>query len=362
MPLKLVPIAWLFLLSAAASPARGQQPRQHLVFYRADRPEIQFVGRIDFTRPGLPRCWSPGVYFATGFSGTSCGIILHDEMPGVHTHNYVEIVIDQRPPERRRLQSTRDTIWTSGLPAGPHTLTVCKNTESGIGYLELGGFLCEELLPVPPLPGRSIECIGNSITCGTGSDQSEIPCRKGVWEDQHNAYMSYGPVAARTLHARWVLTAVSGIGLIHSCCGIGILMPEVVDKVDLRKDSISWNFASYQPDVLTICLGQNDGIQDSTLFCDAYVRFLKQMRLRYPNTAIVCLTSPMADEKLTAVMKNYISSVVKIRHEQEDNQVSAYFFSTRYYHGCDMHPDLAEHQQIAAELSEYLRKLMKWAP
>jgi len=40
----------------------------------------------------------------------------------------------------------------------------------------------------------------------------------------------------------------------------------------LRGDTITWDFKAYQPDVVTICLGQNDGPkQDSTLFCSTYV-------------------------------------------------------------------------------------------
>ncbi|MEZ4931043.1 MAG: hypothetical protein R2788_02790 [Saprospiraceae bacterium] len=46
-----------------------------------------------------------------------------------------------------------------------------------------------------------------------------------------------------------------------------VVMPPVFDNVDMRYDSIEWDFSKYQPDVLTICLGQNDGVQDSTAFC-----------------------------------------------------------------------------------------------
>ena len=61
-----------------------------------------------------------------------------------------------------------------------------------------------------------MEFIENSITCGTGSDQSVVPCDKGVRQDQHNAYLSYSPAVARSFNAQWQLSAVSGIGLMHS--------------------------------------------------------------------------------------------------------------------------------------------------
>jgi hypothetical protein len=46
---------------------------------------------------------------------------------------------------------------------------------------------------------EKIEFIGDSITCGFGNDESGLPCGKGQWFDQHNAYFAYGSVAARTL-------------------------------------------------------------------------------------------------------------------------------------------------------------------
>lgn len=61
-----------------------------------------------------------------------------------------------------------------------------------------------------------MEFIENSITCGTCSDQSIVPCGKGVWQSQHNAYLSYGPAVARSFNAQWQLIAVSGISLMHS--------------------------------------------------------------------------------------------------------------------------------------------------
>src|SRR5439155_789707 len=150
---------------------------------------------------------------------SSCSIEINDEVRYGNNHNYIEIVVDDKMPVRMLLKEKHNLIEAaSGLSNGKHTITICKNTEAGIGYLELVGFRCDVLLKPQAKPVRKIECIGNSITCGTGSDLSEIPCGKGVWQDQHNAFLSYGAVTARTLNAQWQLSAVSGIGLIHSCC------------------------------------------------------------------------------------------------------------------------------------------------
>jgi hypothetical protein len=219
---------------------------------------------------------------------------------------------------------------------------------------------CDYLVKPSPKPKRKIEFIGNSITCGASSDMSEVPCGKGVWHDQHNAYMAYGPVTARGLNAQWHLSSVSGIGLIHSCCNLDITMPPVFDKIELRGDSIPWDFKRYQPDVVTICLGQNDGIQDSLKFSTAYIAFIRQLRKHYPKAQLVLLTSPMADDKLKTFLKDQINGLLNFLHKEGDKKISKYFFSRSYNSGCDYHPSLEEHQLIAAELSGYLKKLMRW--
>ena len=331
------------------------------IFFAADNKNIQYTGRINFNNPVKPRFWQPGVYIKAKFEGTYCSIIVNDEIPGGASHNYLEVVVDDTLLFRLKTKGTTDTITVAkNLQNGTHTIAVCKNTEAGIGYLEFVGFLCNQILPMPEKPIHKLEFIGNSITCGTGSDISEIPCGQGLWQDQHNAYLSYGPTVARTLNAQWQLSSVSGIGLIHSCCNMTVTMPQVFDKINMRDNKVGWNFKNYQPDAVTVCLGQNDGIQDSVIFCSAYVDFIKKLRSHYPTAQIVCLTSPMGDAQLTAAHKNYLTGIVDYLSKNGDNKVSKYFFSKRFHNGCGDHPDLAEHAEIAKELSAYLQTFLGW--
>ena len=354
----LISVCLLFCVTAFSRPVKEADELQ---LFPANHPYFQYVGRIDFSNAQLPRFWMPGVYITAKFTGTSCTVLLNDEMLYGNFHNYIEIVIDNNKPVRMRLSGKQNEIEAAtGLPAGNHIIVICKNTEAGIGYLEFAGLKCKNLKRLPAKPSHTIEFIGNSITCGTGSDQSEIPCGKGVWQDQHNAYLSYGAVTARTLHAQYHLSAVSGIGLMHSCCNLNIIMPQVFDKINMRNDSIAWNFMQYIPDLVTICLGQNDGAQDSSHFCDNYLAFIKQIRNNYPKATIVCLTSPMADDKLVVIMKKYLTAIVNKSNEAGDKQVYPFFFSKRYYHGCDTHPDLEEHGQIAGELTACIKKIKHW--
>jgi lysophospholipase L1-like esterase len=332
-------------------------------FFGPSHPDIVYTGRIDFTNPQLPRFWQGGVYITAKFSGSFCSVLLEDEVLWGKSHNYVTIVIDGGKPLRIRLKEKTNTInvgKTFNLSEGDHTIIITKDTEAGVGYLEFKGLVCKSLLPLSANAGRKLEFIGDSITAGMENDLAEIPCDQGEWFDQHNAWLSYGPLTARSLSAQWHLSAVSGIGLIHSCCGMKITMPQVYDKINQRKDTLLWDFKRYQPDAVTICLGQNDGVQDSVQFCSAYINFINTVRKKYPDASIVCLSSPMANARLTKVLKNYLTAVVQQVNTKGDRKVSKFFFSKSFNNGCGGHPDLADHQQIASELTAYLRSFLQW--
>jgi lysophospholipase L1-like esterase len=327
--------------------------------FKADDKRFKYTGRIDYTDPKKPKFWSPGVYITTKFKGPSCRLLMNDEEMNGKIHNYIEIVIDGKLSRIQTTGKLNHIEIAKNLSAGWHTLLICKDTESGLGYLQFVGLQCQSLKS-PVQPKRMIEYIGDSITAGAGVDASEVPCGKGQWHDQHNAYLTYGARTSRALNAEWQLTAVAGIGLVHSCCNLTILMPQVYDKVYLRNDSLKYNFKMYQPDVVTICLGQNDGQADSAKFCGEYVKLINTVRGIYPKADIICLSSPMANAQLTTVLQRYLSSVVRFVNIKGDKKVSKFFFSRSFNSGCDQHPDAAEHKIIAGELTAYIKNLENW--
>ena len=348
------------LLAVDIGRAGESRPAAKSRFFAADDARMQYTGRIDFIDAKKPRFWASGVYFTVRFQGPACEVDIADEVRDGTSHNYVEIVVDGVRTRRQLTGKTNTLVVAQGLPDAPHVLTICKDTEALIGYLEFTGLRCAKLLPPPPKPRRKIEFIGNSITCGMGADAAAIPCHTGPWYDQHNAYLAYGPRTARALHAQWQLTAESGIGLLHSCCDKPNLMPQEFATLDLRVGGKPWDFGRYQPDVVTVCLGQNDGVQDSVRFCGAYLAFLKTLRAAYPRARLVCLTSPMADARLTAVLRRYLAGVVAAARAGGEANSGSFFFARSYTSGCDGHPSLTEQELIADELTAYLKTAMQW--
>ena len=331
-------------------------------FYAANNKYYRFTGRFDFSNRKLPRVWNPGAYIEVGFEGTFLEIEINDEKL-YGGHNYIEVVIDDLPPRRIQLVANNNILLISdSLENKKHTLLICKNTESSMGYIELVGISCQKLLP-PKHRTKKIEFIGDSITCGNGSDNTGIKCGDGTWYDQHNAYLSYGPIVSRILGTDWQLSSVSGIGMYSSCCGMVKTMPQVYNKINFETTGPDWNMPSdskTNPDIVVITLGQNDGIQDSTDYCSTYLAFVRKLRKTYKNATFICCTSPMADPKLQAQMARYIPAITSELHRKGDLNVHSFIYKGMYRSGCTLHPTLAEHREIAKELIPFVKEVSGW--
>ena len=333
---------------------------EKIKFYKADHVKIHYMGRIDFSEKLKPTMWASATQVSFSFKGSSCKLIISDEELYGKYHNYIDIIVDGKYT-RLKLKSKKDTLLiATGLKYSDHSVLISKSTEAGIGYIRFEGVFCNKLIHTASFPSRKMESYGDSITSGMGSDTSQAGCHKADWYDQTNGYMSYAAITGRELNAQYSLVSASGIGLIHSCCKMDILMPQVYDKISISENKIPWNFSVYQPDVVTVCLGQNDGVQDSAAFCSAYLKFIKTLRQHYPTTSIVCLSSPMADAALLAATKKYFNGVLGALHSAGDKNIYDFYFSGQSVAGCDSHPSLQEHTQVAGELTAFIKKIKNW--
>jgi hypothetical protein len=359
---RFITLLFIFLVGSLVLKSARATSMPLYKFFAANNKSFQYTGRIDFSNPLKPRFWSAGVYVKMRFKGKGAEVLVNDQVMYGNSHNYIEIAIDDQKPYRVQTTDLTDNIKIGGdLEDKVHTLTICKDTEAGIGYLEFVGIKCEKLLDPPVRPKYKMEFIGTTITAGADMDRSLYPCNFGEWYAHHNAYMSYGGVTARSLDADFQITAISGIGLTNSCCGIPT-MTEAFDKVNTRTDSLQWNFSTYQPDVISICLGESDGeaTVDSAKFCGAYVTFIGDLRRYYPKASIFCMNIPTGDIRLNGMLKRYMVGISDHMSAHGDTKVYPFSVSKVYMAGCNNHPDMGDHALIAAELTEYIRNTMKW--
>jgi hypothetical protein len=347
------PFLFLFLLLGCHS-----DDMPNWITYQGGNPYIETIGRFDFSEKEHPKVWAPGAYIRFYFQGTSCDVTILDEMRFGTMHNYISIIVDGGKPRRMRLDEVENVIHVAkGIKKGKHEVVICKNTESNIGFIQLENIQCRKLVKNPNGKKPIIEFIGDSITCGNGCDLSEKTCEEGTWYDQHNAYASYGPRVARALNADYFLSAVSGIGLTKSCCGTPYTMPDIYDYINFSLDGEKWNHTNYHPALVCITLGQNDGLQKPEIFVKRYVLFVQRIHQYYPNATIVICASSMANEPLKKYHANYLPRIVDLVQKKGINRVYAFQYKGKYRGGCKHHPTLEEHQRIANELLNFLKKI-----
>ena len=371
------------LLACASTtlPLRGN-------FVKPTDKNIQYVGRICFDNPERPRFTFPGTQVNARFTGTSLRLIAKPKS------GFFMAQIDQGEPFKVAFMGERDSVVTlaTALPQGEHEVRLMYVVEGYDLKPSFWGFLLDsgaQLLPPPALSSKTIEFIGNSITCGYGNE-SMTPADHFEYETE-NHYYSYAQIASRLLGAQAYVVARSGIGVYRCYGGAKEGTPENVmtteyEYTNLYDRSERWDFSRYQPQVVCINLGTNDlstNNYDINLFQQAYYRFVSQVRSHNPQAKIVLLCGSMLSGKELEVCRQVLDEVAQDAKKNGDEQVYRFDFTpivstpqntlnetvTPYSapserdwpkYGADWHPSFWQHHLMANELTAYLQKLMNW--
>lgn len=359
--------AFFLALTALVTQASTTLPLQGTVVKPTDQ-NIQYIGRICFDNPERPRFTFPGVQINARFTGTSLKLWAKPKS------GYFMAQIDGAEPFKVAFTGERDSVVTlaTALPQGPHEVRLMYVIEGYDLKPDFRGFVLDggaTLLPPPALPDRTVEFIGNSITCGYGNE-SMLPTDHFEYETE-NHYWGYAQQCCRTLGARAHVVARSGIGVYRSYGGPKEGTPENVmtteyEYTNLYDRSEKWDFSRYQPQVVCINLGTNDlstNNYDVKLLGAAYKRFLQQVRSHNPKAKIVYLCGSMLGGKELDIARQLMNEAVEDARRQGDQEVYRFDFtpangSLKY--GADWHPSIWQHEKMAAELAAYLRTLMNW--
>lgn len=305
-----------------------------------------------------------------GFKGTDCNLMLTAVDVKSH-HNYAVITVDGQYYSREKIEPTGTSIVLK-VPAGNHVLTIYKATEAGVGQV-IFNEATGDLYNVDEKQRNTIEFIGDSITCGMGNDTLNIPCGKGQWFDQHNAYYSYAAITARNLNADFVLSSVSGIGIYRNWNdehNKEAIMPDVYENLYLNKDASKRYAFNFSPNITCIALGTNDfsdgdGMKPRMPFSEekfvaGYVQFIQTVYKHAPDTQIVLLDSPMINGAKAKIFTKCLNAVQqKVNSVKGHKPVIVFSFNAVTPHGCGFHPEIEDDKLMAAQLSPYLQKLLK---
>lgn len=341
--------------------------------YPANNKDIQIMGRHLIGKNGSVKFGASGVTFYMKFRGPSLAVDLHDQFLNSTGYNWFDVIVDGgHAHEFRTRKGQTRYVLAKNLKPGVHTLILCKATEGQNGHNILVNIETHKLLQTRSLPKKKIEYIGDSITCGFGDDTLHYACNKGQWFDHTNSWYAYGPRLARRLHAQWMLSSVSGMGMYRNWNDPGPVMPNVYSGVymDYTHHPVHWNYKNYIPNLVIIALGTNDFSKgpgkkprpklNGNDFVKAYTKFVARVHKQYPKAKFILANSPMFGPKNKKVLAGYLKRVIANSKAAGDKAITQFSWGKTYNHGCDGHPYMNQQGLMAEQLVPVVKKYMNW--
>jgi lysophospholipase L1-like esterase len=323
----------------------------------AGDPSIEYIGRFDFSKPSNPAFMYSGCMIRAGFTGTSIAIKLMDDS----LRNWFTVKLDDSIITFKAGKADGFYLLATNLTDKEHSIEISRRTEWHGGNTTFSAFVIDEgdkLFALPKLE-KTIEFIGNSLTCGYGNEGKSRE-EHFTYETENN-YHTYGTLVARALNANYVAICRSGIGMYQSYGGdTNFVQPKLYDEIIVGSKA-KWDYKNNQPDVVVIELGANDLAKDldSAAFANAYIAFIKKIRKQYNRSKIVCAAGPNGQGDIKSKFQSYIKAITAY-YKTNDNDVYYFDFGTIDSNGSDWHPNLKEHEQMAAVLFPFIKKITNW--
>lgn len=323
-------------------------------------PSVKVIGRYLSSDEGCSFDWS-GTTLMLRFTGKSLTARVSDTGA-----DYFNLWIDSRSerPDRVIRVSGRDSLVTlfSSAKRGTHTLILQKRTEGEQGKVTFHSFVTDGKFESAPQPrGRLIEFIGDSYTCGYGTEASSPD--EPFTPETENPSLTYADILGRFFDAETVHISHSGRGVIRNYDGAvpGQTMPLLYGRV-FDSEAQPLYEPSYAPDVVVIYLGTNDfstGFQPAlSYWCQVYDSLLQQVRENYGSEVpIVCVASP-CDELMgfyveEAVRRSGLSGVYSV-------SIRSGCYNYESDLGASSHPNYSGQRKVASAIAPYIATATGW--
>lgn len=252
------------------------------------------------------------------------------------------------------MPSQKEYTLAEDLEAGFHTVRIVKSSEIFDGQIRLVWLTSQGFYAVPEKSALRIEFIGDSITAGYGALGSPGDART---VENSDACSSYAYYAAQKLNADYSMIAIQGI-----CVAANMWRTETmkdVYKLVSPHNPVEYDF-SYEPDVVVLNLGTNDGgyitqnFDYSEQFPTDYREFLQYIRAKNPNAYILCLYGFMG--KQSSVDKG-IDKAIEDMHDDKVMRLKDGFIQNTL--GANGHPAQEAQKEWGLTLAEYIDGIVR---
>lgn len=334
-------------------------------FIPAGNKAFRYVGRYESSNPNEIRFDWTGFYILFSFRGTSCALRMNDS-----GHNYYTVYLDNKAARTIEVKSDTTVQIAAGLETQVHQVQIVKRTEGSQGMGSFKGILISEkgeMIALKDIPTRRIEFIGNSITCGYGTE--------GLSKNEHwkpsteNSSQSYATIMARALQADYHLVAHSGQGVVRNYGYKDkispLAMPGRFNRVFDEKELPLWDFRKWKPDVVVVNLGTNDfstqPFPDKADFKKGYEKLIREVFKQYGELPVFCLVGPMTDEPCYSYVKEIVEDLRSVYQKKNVFFVGipTYLMSDNDL-GSDSHPNYLGQKKMAAHVLPVISSVTGW--
>lgn len=325
---------------------------------KATDPNISFTGRVQYMDDGAVRYDWSGIYVQTDFTGSSISARISEDGESYH-----QVFIDGKLINKIHFtgKEPHDVLLASGLGKGSHRLRLQKVTEGERGMTTIHSFTAKgkgTFNAVAP-KDRFIEIVGDSYTCGYGSEGEENSHFEVKTE---NCDKAYACLIARYFDADYAIVAHSGMGITRNFGGNKWkTMPQRYPQIFDDHDTVSYDFKQYKPDLVIINLGTNDfSVQGAPAdYVSNYLKFIKTVRGHYGEVPILCVTPHSANIFLLAALQQLRESVRSMKGVRVSEPMPE-IVVTGHDMGSDAHPNWKGHQKIATTLIPVVSTMTGW--
>lgn len=330
--------------------------------FKGNDPAVRYIGRTLVASDGSVAFDWVGTYMETRFTGGSLSIKVSET--GI---SYYNVFIDNKIYRVVKVCG-KDTIinMVSGIDKRLHSLKIQKRSEGEFGKTIIHQFLLAasgRLQEEPIVRSRHIEFIGNSLTCGYGTEGNDRDDPFLV--ETENCNLTFAALTARYFNADYTLIAHSGRGAVRNY-GDSVRVSKVTMKDRMLNTfdedlTHKWDFTSYRPDLVVINLGSNDFSTEphpyKSEFIKAYKQIISQLRQHYGDIPILCIY-PI----IQAPVYSYYDSMIA---EVNDPKVFLLKLKEDLYNrttdlGAAWHPGRSGHLKMAMWMIPYISTVTGW--
>ena len=336
---------------------------------------VTFIGRTEVKDGAVSFDWT-GVYLRVKFQGNSLSFKVSDTKKNYY-NVWLDSAMDMEPDKVLAVHGSDTTIVIFSADEmkarfgkdrkavrAPHQVILQKRTEGEQGVTTVKEFITDGVFLQADAPkDRIIEYIGDSYTCGYGTEASN---KERFSPETENQNLTYACEAARYFDAEQIVIAHSGMGIArnyNSNVG-GYYMPErYLQTFDTVRET-KWDAGScpLKPNLTVIYLGTNDfstRMQPAErIFVQNYITLLKEVKEYYGEGHPILCMAPKHDVLQETYIRNAIEKSGLGNVHFLGLSGSVHDSTTDM--GADGHPNYSGHTKLAYTVIPCISTIMGW--